>query len=280
MSNKAEISNPIKASDSAASIVAKVLEKRKQAKLDKEKALILPMTEEEQKVNILELENLLPTMWKELLESEIKQPYFRELKETLQKQIREDAVRVFPPIHKVFRALELIPELQNIRAIICAQDCYFSYNQAEGFCFSVPKGEKIPSSLQNIYKELHSDMDGFVIPQHGHLLRWAEQGVLMLNASLTVQSGIANSHKDIGWQPFTDAIVKLVNENCNGCVWMLWGQFAQKKAAFVDEKRHKVLRTVHPSGLSASRGWFGSKHFSQCNAYLLQQGKTAIDWQV
>ena len=258
---------------STSDVVTMVLKRKKIA------VAIPPLNDEELKVKVAELENLLPLEWKTLLAQDLLQPYFIQLKTHLQKELLQGK-RIFPPLNQVFRAFECVPNLQSIKAVIIGQDPYFSYGQAVGLSFSVPVGQPIPSSLQNIFKELANDIPGFVFPKHGNLMKWAQQGVMLLNSTLTVENGQPNSHKDLGWSQFTDAVVALIDNQCANVVWMLWGAFAQKKASFVNSNKHKVLKSVHPSGLSASRGWFGSKHFSQCNAYLLEHGKAAIDWQV
>lgn len=160
------------------------------------------------------------------------------------------------------------------------QDPYHGAGQAHGLAFSVRPGVGIPPSLCNIYKELRSDIPGFVIPQHGYLQHWAEQGVLLLNTVLTVQAGQAHSHANWGWEQFTDRVVAQLNTHRNGLVFMLWGGHAQKKGAMIDRKRHLVLQAPHPSPLSACRGFFGCRHFSQANAWLEQRGQVPIDWQV
>jgi len=164
--------------------------------------------------------------------------------------------------------------------VIIGQDPYHGPKQAEGLCFSVPQGIGIPSSLRNIYKELKSDLNTFKIPSHGHLIKWVKQGILLLNATLTVRAGAANSHESIGWQPFTDAIVQKFNTQPNPLVFILWGNFAQKKCNQVDSNKHTILKAAHPSDLSAHKGFFGCGHFSKCNAALVKYGSLPIDWQL
>jgi len=170
--------------------------------------------------------------------------------------------------------------LNVIFFVYSLQDPYHDDNQAEGLCFSVPKGIKVPPSLNNMYKELVSDIPGFTKPTHGHLLPWAKQGMLMLNTVLTVKAHEAFSHKTLGWLNFTDAVIALVAEKQKRVVWLCWGQPAQKKAAKVNASENCILACPHPSGLSASKGFFGSKHFSKCNEYLKKEGKPEIKWQV
>jgi len=184
----------------------------------------------------------------------------------------------YPPVKQIFRAFNYCKP-EDIRVCIIGQDPYFKPGQAEGLSFSVNGGQKkIPSSLRNIYKELASDVEGFESPDNGHLGKWAEQGVFLLNASLTVRDGKASSHMKIGWQDFTDSVLKYLDKNCNSIIFMLWGNFAKNKGRLIDTKKHRVLTAAHPSGLSASRGFYGCKHFSKCNAYLKEKGLKEIDW--
>ena len=215
--------------------------------------------------------------WLSRLQGEFDAPYMAELKAFLQTR-KADGARIYPVGADYFQALELTPPDQ-VKVVILGQDPYHGAGQAHGLCFSVQKGVKIPPSLVNIYKELHSDL-GLVPPQHGHLGSWARQGVLLLNAVLTVEEGMANAHKDKGWERFTDAVIRCVNDGPNPVVFILWGAYAQKKAAFVDSSRHLVLKSVHPSPLSAYNGFFGSKPFSKANNFLTAQGIGAINWQI
>ncbi|KAM4053105.1 uracil-DNA glycosylase isoform 2-T2 [Anomaloglossus baeobatrachus] len=171
------------------------------------------------------------------------------------------------------------PYFTKIKVVILGQDPYHGPNQAHGLCFSVQKPVSPPPSLENMYKELLTDIEGFTHPGHGDLTGWAKQGVLLLNAVLTVRAHNANSHKDRGWEQFTDSVVSWLNKNLDGLVFMLWGAYAQKKGISIDRKRHLVLQTVHPSPLSAHRGFFGCQHFSKTNSYLENLGKKAIDWK-
>jgi uracil-DNA glycosylase len=217
----------------------------------------------------------LHTSWLEPLSSEFAAPYMAELKRFLQSE-REAGKRIFPKGANWFRALDLTP-LDQVRVIILGQDPYHGEGQAHGLCFSVPNGVQPPPSLVNIFKELQSDL-GIGRPGHGFLEHWAKQGVLLLNSVLTVQMGQAASHRERGWERFTDAVIRLVNARTDPVVFMLWGSYAQKKAAFVDQGRHLVLKAPHPSPLSAHSGFFGCRHFSQANAFLESHGQRPIDW--
>lgn len=185
---------------------------------------------------------------------------------------------IFPAGSEIFSALN-VTTFERVKVVILGQDPYHGPDQAHGLCFSVRRGVRIPPSLRNIYKELAADV-GFKAPLHGCLNEWAEQGVLLLNSVLTVEASLAGSHQGKGWEQFTDSIVKLLNENTQGIVFILWGSYAQKKGAMIDRKKHLVLQSPHPSPLSASRGFFGNHHFSRSNEYLQAQNKTAIDWQL
>ncbi|HAU24530.1 MAG TPA: uracil-DNA glycosylase [Gammaproteobacteria bacterium] len=185
---------------------------------------------------------------------------------------------IFPPGDEIFSALNAT-DFDAVKVVILGQDPYHGPGQAHGLCFSVKPGVQVPPSLKNIYKELQADVD-FQVPSHGCLQYWAQQGVLLLNAVLTVQGGQAASHQGKGWERFTDAIVGLLNKEREGLIFMLWGSYAQKKGAIVDRDRHLVLQSPHPSPLSASRGFFGNHHFSRANSYLESKGKRAIDWQL
>ena len=222
------------------------------------------------------LPSLLHPTWQEHLRAEFTKPYFARLCASLQAASAKSAI--YPPSHLIFEAFNLCP-FPSVKVVVLGQDPYHDTNQAEGLAFSVPPPIRPPSSLQNIYKELRTDV-GFVPPSHGSLRRWAEQGVLLLNTALTVSAHQANSHKGYGWEHFTDAVIAALNKDARGLVFLLWGAHAQKKAAQINSSRHHVLKAVHPSGLSASRGFFGCRHFSQCNALLKKEGKAEIDWQL
>ncbi len=215
--------------------------------------------------------------WKQALASEFDDPYMSALRGFLTKE-KAAGKRIFPKGSEYFRALDLTP-LDQVKVVILGQDPYHGNGQAHGLCFSVQPGVRIPPSLVNIYKELQADL-GIAPASHGFLEHWAKQGVLLLNSVLTVEEARAASHQGKGWERFTDAVIRIVNERCHGVVFMLWGSYAQKKAAFVDKERHLVLRAPHPSPLSAHNGFFGSRHFSQANTFLEQRGKTPIDWQL
>ncbi|WP_278384238.1 uracil-DNA glycosylase [Alteromonas mediterranea] len=216
--------------------------------------------------------------WQSALGNEKQKEYVVELLERV-KQAREAGSVIYPPQPDVFNALKYTP-LDKVNVVILGQDPYHGPNQAHGLCFSVQAGVKTPPSLKNMYKELLTDIDGFVEPNHGTLTSWAEQGVLLLNTVLTVEQGKAHSHAKWGWETFTDKVIDVVNANCENVVFLLWGSHAQKKGKHIDREKHKVLHAPHPSPLSAHRGFLGCKHFSQTNEYLVEKGKTPINWQV
>jgi uracil-DNA glycosylase len=213
--------------------------------------------------------------WLEPLRDEFASPYMGKLKSFLTNE-REAGQRIFPKGAEWFRALDLTP-LDKVRVVILGQDPYHGEGQAHGLCFSVKPGVRPPPSLVNIYKEMQADL-GIAPARHGHLEHWADQGVLLLNSVLTVRMGAAASHQGRGWEQFTDAVIRLVNERPDPVVFMLWGSYAQKKAAFVDSSRHLVLKAPHPSPLSAHSGFFGCGHFSKANAFLESRGLPPIDW--
>jgi uracil-DNA glycosylase len=213
--------------------------------------------------------------WLERLSGEFASPYMADLKRFLSAE-KEQGKRIFPKGPDWFRALDLTPP-DEVRVVILGQDPYHGLGQAHGLCFSVPNGVDPPPSLRNIYKELESDL-GVKPARHGFLEHWAKQGVLLLNSVLTVEMGRAASHRDRGWERFTDAIIAAINESERPVVFMLWGSYAQKKAAFVDTSKHLVLQAPHPSPLSAHSGFFGCRHFSQANAFLESRGLKPIDW--
>ncbi|WP_218309962.1 uracil-DNA glycosylase [Alteromonas antoniana] len=216
--------------------------------------------------------------WQSLLGPEKEKPYFQALMQRVDAE-RAAGKIIYPPRELVFNALDATP-LDSVKVVILGQDPYHGPKQAHGLSFSVQPGVKIPPSLKNMYKELAADLDGFRIPEHGYLMPWAEQGVLLLNTVLTVEQGKAHSHAKFGWETFTDAVIDAVNQACEDVVFMLWGSHAQKKGRAVDRDRHQVLEAPHPSPLSAHRGFLGCKHFSQANAYLQAKGKQPINWQV
>ena len=218
---------------------------------------------------------VLPTSWYRFIKTQMEESYFASLRSTVEEEYEKEVC--FPPKEQIFNAFQACP-LEEVRVVIIGQDPYHGAGQANGLCFSVNDGIKIPRSLLNIFKELESDL-GAPIPISGNLERWAEQGVLLLNAVLTVQEGKAGSHKKKGWEVFTDAVMEHINSECENVVFLLWGNDAQKKGRIVDTKKHLVLTSGHPSPLSANRGyWFGNKCFSETNAYLKSLGKSEIDW--
>jgi len=214
--------------------------------------------------------------WYEMLRQEFESDYFRNLKSFLIKEKTKNIV--YPPGKLIFNAFNLTP-FDSVKAVILGQDPYHGVGQAHGLAFSVPDGILIPPSLKNIYKELHSDI-GMPIPHHGNLEKWASEGVLLLNASLTVRANIAASHAGIGWHTFTDAAIKSLSEHKNNIVFILWGSHAIEKEKLIDTNKHLVLKSVHPSPLSASRGFFGCRHFSKTNAYLVEHGMKPINWNI
>jgi uracil-DNA glycosylase len=212
--------------------------------------------------------------WKSVLKEEFTKPYFDELVEFVKAEYA--STTVFPAGRNIFRAFDKCP-LDRLKVVIIGQDPYHGEGQANGLCFSVSEGVPFPPSLQNILKEVHDDT-GAEMPSSGELDRWAEQGVLLLNAVLTVRAHEAASHAGKGWERFTDAVVRAIAERKEGVVYMLWGNYAQKKGAIADPERNLILRAVHPSPLSAYRGFFGCRHFSMANDYLRSQGKEPINW--
>lgn len=213
--------------------------------------------------------------WKLALNDEFNKPYFPLIKQFIVEQ-KAKGKTVYPPRALVFNAFNLTPYNQ-LKVVILGQDPYHGPGQAEGLCFSVPQGIKPPPSLVNIFKELKTDL-GITPPNHGSLVKWAQQGVLLLNASLTVNAGEANSHAKCGWQTFTDAVIKKISDDKEGIVFLLWGNFARAKKVLIDTNKHFVLEAAHPSPLSGG-AYFGSRHFSQTNDILKKQGKEPIDWR-
>lgn len=223
----------------------------------------------------------LEASWSALLADEFISPYMQELSSFLRKQ-KQARKRVYPPGDEMFAALDMTP-VEDVRVVIIGQDPYHGAGQAHGLCFSVPSGVPLPPSLLNIYQEMGADLGAdtqrLIQAQRGCLKGWARQGVLLLNAVLSVEHGRAGSHQGKGWERFTDAVVaRLVEQRSEGLVFMLWGSYAQKKGAIVDRTRHHVIASPHPSPLSAHRGFFGSKPFSSANAYLESRGLAPIDW--
>lgn len=212
--------------------------------------------------------------WKEILKDEFSKPYFEELVSFVKQEYASG--EVFPAGRNIFRAFDKCP-FDKLKVVIIGQDPYHGEGQANGLCFSVSEGVPFPPSLKNIFKEVSDDI-GTPIPRSGELDRWAEQGVLMLNAVLTVRAHNAASHAGRGWEIFTDAVVKAIAERKQGVVYMLWGSYAQRKGAIANPKQNLILHAVHPSPLSAYRGFFGCKHFSQANNYLVSIGKEPVQW--
>jgi uracil-DNA glycosylase len=219
----------------------------------------------------------LDASWLQYLAPEFQSDYMIKLRRFLLEEKRRGA-RIFPPGNLIFNALNSTP-LDNVQVVILGQDPYHGPGQAHGLSFSVPEDVPVPPSLQNIYKELQDDL-GLAPPAHGNLSSWASQGVLLLNAVLTVEVHRAGSHQGQGWEQFTDRVVSIINENKDGVVFMLWGTYAQKKGAVIDRSRHLVLTAPHPSPLSAYRGFLGCRHFSRCNEYLKSKGKIPVNWRV
>lgn len=213
--------------------------------------------------------------WKNQLKSEFKKPYYKDLMEFVDKAYEEKVC--FPPKAKIFEAFNLCA-FEDVKVVILGQDPYHGPGEAHGLCFSVNKGVKIPPSLRNIFKEIQTDLNQ-EIPNHGNLEHWARQGVLMLNATLTVEQKKAGSHQRKGWEQFTDAVIHLISSNKQDVVFLLWGNYAKKKGKLIDEEKHQVLEKGHPSPMSTNKGhWFGNRHFSQTNAFLTSKGKKAINW--
>jgi len=215
--------------------------------------------------------------WKNALKNEFDKPYFQQLISKVKSAYQNHPNVIFPKGSQIFRAFDLCP-LREVRVVILGQDPYPTRGHAHGLCFSVESNVRpLPKSLQNIFKEMKEDL-GVEIPVHGDLSHWASQGVLLLNSVLTVHEGLANSHKDFGWQIFTDKVIQTVSDKCENVVFILWGASAISKTVLIDQSRHKILSSVHPSPLSAHRGFFGSKPFSSTNAYLKLVGKQEINW--
>jgi uracil-DNA glycosylase len=212
--------------------------------------------------------------WKEKLQSEFEKPYFKTLTNFIKEEYRTQ--QIFPPANLIFNAFNKCP-FHEVKVVIIGQDPYHNIDQANGLSFSVNDGVRIPPSLLNIYKEIKQDL-GKTIPNSGNLERWSHQGVLLLNATLTVRAHNAASHQRKGWEQFTDAVIDILSMECNNIVFILWGNYAQQKGKSIDANRHLVLKSAHPSPLSAHRGFFGSKHFSITNEYLIEHGKQPIDW--
>lgn len=226
---------------------------------------------------VIPMESINPIIhpsWKTQLAEQFDAPYFYELKQFLLSEKQKHTV--YPPGKLIFNAFNQTP-FDNVTVVILGQDPYHGPGQAHGLCFSVPEEVKPPPSLVNIFKEINSDL-GLPIPGHGNLESWARQGVLLLNATLTVRANIAGSHQKKGWEQFTDAAIKAVSDKRENVVFLLWGNYAQAKASMIDQSKHLILKTVHPSPLSAYGGFFGCRHFSRTNEYLKGSGKKEIEW--
>ncbi|MFA7552937.1 MAG: uracil-DNA glycosylase [Spongiibacteraceae bacterium] len=217
----------------------------------------------------------LPESWKAELDAEFQQPYFHALDDFLMDQERLGKT-IFPPQEHWFNAFNAV-EFDQVKVVILGQDPYHGLGQAHGLCFSVQPGTRIPPSLRNIFKQLHAEYDQ-PIPENGCLQRWAQQGVLLLNATLTVEQGKAGSHQGQGWEQFTDAVIQRLNEHRRGLVFLLWGSYAQNKGRLIDDSKHLILRASHPSPLSAHRGFLGCGHFTKANTYLEENGQPGISW--
>jgi len=219
---------------------------------------------------------VIPPAWQPIVGAETAKPYYQKLMLFLAKERQQHTV--FPPENEVFSALELTP-YEQVNVLLLGQDPYHDHNQAHGLCFSVRPGIKPPPSLQNVFKELKDDL-GCRIPNNGYLTPWAQQNILMLNAVLTVRAHQAGSHRNKGWEKFTDRVIQTVNDKESPVVFVLWGNYAQQKIPLIDTNKHAIVKAAHPSPLSAKKGFFGSRPFSKINAALRQAGKPEIDWQI
>jgi len=216
--------------------------------------------------------------WLKVLEKEFEKPYMKDLKSFLLQE-KQEGITVFPKGTDIFNAFNHTP-FDEVKVVILGQDPYHGDGQAHGLSFSVQKGITVPPSLKNIYKELETDIEGFKTPNHGNLMQWADNGVLLLNATLTVRAHQAGSHQGKGWEAFTDQAISQLSSQKTGLVFLLWGKFAQNKAILIDENKHTVIKSAHPSPFSAYNGFFGSKPFSKTNAALKAQGKEPVNWQI
>lgn len=221
------------------------------------------------------MEVKIETSWKEKLSGEFEQAYFRELTDFVKKEYRSGTI--YPAPKNIFKAFDLCP-FDQVKVVILGQDPYHGAGQANGLCFAVNNGVATPPSLQNIFKEIESDLGKPLVHTSGDLSRWAEQGVLLLNATLTVRARTAGSHQEKGWERFTDAVIRALSEEREGLVFMLWGNYARAKGAHIDRSKHLVLEAPHPSPFSAASGFFGCKHFSKANAYLVEHGEEPVNW--
>lgn len=220
------------------------------------------------------MEVRIESSWKDKLKEEFDRPYFRKLTHFIREEFKTQ--QIYPPANLIFNAFEKCP-FHEVKVVIFGQDPYHNPGQANGLCFSVNDGVKTPPSLLNIYKEISNDI-GKPLPESRNLEHWSKQGVLLLNATLTVRENSAGSHQGKGWEKFTDTVIDILSTDCNNIVFLLWGSFAQQKGKDIDANKHLVLRSSHPSPLSAYRGFFGNQHFSKTNNYLIQHNKKPIDW--
>ena len=216
--------------------------------------------------------------WDALMAPEYPKEYYQKLRAFLVSEYRNKNIRIFPPMNDIFNAFRCTP-YEDVRAVIIGQDPYHGYGQAQGLCFSVRKGVEIPPSLKNIHKELHDDLN-IPIPNHGELVSWAKNGVMLINSVLTVREGQAGSHRNRGWEIFTDRAISLLNEKETPTVFILWGNYARAKKGLITNKNHLILEAPHPSPLSAHNGFFGCRHFSKCNDFLRSKGLKEIDWTI
>lgn len=221
---------------------------------------------------------MIKAQWQQLIHREEKQGYFQSLVSEVAQQ-RAAGVTIFPEEKDVFNAFNYV-DLSEVKVVILGQDPYHGEQQAHGLAFSVQSGIKVPPSLVNMYKELVTDIDGFITPKHGNLVHWAEQGVLLLNTVLTVQQANAHSHAKLGWETFTEQVINEINKHNPGCVFILWGAHAKKKGKSIDPDKHLILAGPHPSPLSAYRGFFGCRHFSQANTWLTERNISPINWHL
>jgi uracil-DNA glycosylase len=216
--------------------------------------------------------------WREFLATEFQKPYFATLWQQVMQEYASDIYECYPPKELLFSAFDYCNP-QEVKVVILGQDPYHGKGEANGLCFSVADGLKIPPSLRNIFQEINLDFERVMLPTSGNLARWAAQGVLLLNSSLSVRANLPNSHKHLPWHLFTDEVIRLLSDNNNNTVFLLWGAYAQKKARYINPDKHLVLTSGHPSPFSAmQKKWFGHRHFSQTNAYLVEHGKVPIDW--
>lgn len=216
--------------------------------------------------------------WNAVLKDDFKASYFQAITQQISQEI-EQGVIIYPPVDMLFQAFEITP-FDQVKVVILGQDPYHGEGQAHGLCFSVPKGQKLPPSLRNIYRELQNCYPAYQMPAHGCLQGWAQQGVFLLNSILTVRANEAASHAKIGWERFTDNVIETLSKKRTNLVFILWGAYAKTKAPLIDEKKHLVLTAGHPSFAASHKQFFGNSHFLQCNAYLAAHGKEEIDWQI